>query len=121
MASLNLDIRDGQYHAMLGVGGVGSGVFFALDGDHTLGREESRSGYFLDRKDYCKLHIISHYVQTLLGRDFQTYPVGKVGADDTGNRLLQEMQEAGLALDYIERIPDSPTLFSFCFIYPDGS
>ena len=45
---------------MIGVGGIGSGVFFALDGNHTLGREESRGGRFLDRRDYCKLHIVSH-------------------------------------------------------------
>ena len=42
-------------------------MFFALDGNHTLGREESRSGHFLDRRDYCKLHIVSHYVCRLLG------------------------------------------------------
>ena len=52
------------------MGGIGSGMFFRLNGDATLGREESRSGYFLDRNDYCKLHIITHYVKALLGPDF---------------------------------------------------
>lgn len=62
--SLKLDIASASYQAMIGTGGIGSGVFFALDGDHTLGREESRSGRFLDKRDYCKLHIISHYVKS---------------------------------------------------------
>ena len=56
-----------RYQALIGTGGVGAGLFFALEGDHTLGREESRSGRFLDRNDYCKLHIAAHYVQVLLG------------------------------------------------------
>ena len=56
-----------RYRALIGTGGIGSGMFFALDGNHTLGREESRSGHFLDRRDYCKLHIVSHYVRRLLG------------------------------------------------------
>ena len=39
MASLRFKIGDCRYQALIGVGGIGSGVFFALDGDHTLGRE----------------------------------------------------------------------------------
>jgi ribokinase len=121
MQPLNVNVKECRYWAMLGVGGIGSGMFFRLDGDHTLGREESRSGYFLDRKDYCKLHIISHYVQILLGKDFQVFPVGKVGGDEVGQRLLEEMRETGFKMDYVERSPGEQTLFSFCFIYPDGS
>ncbi len=121
MRALKIDISNCRYKAMIGVGGIGSGMFFLLNGNHTIGREESRSGSFIDRKDYCKLHIISHYVQTLLGPKFQVIPVGKVGDDDVGKRLLNEMSEAGFTMDYIERSPDSQTLFSFCFIYPDGS
>jgi sugar/nucleoside kinase (ribokinase family) len=106
---------------MIGVGGIGSGMFFRLNGDHTLGREESRSGNFLDRRDYCKLHIISNYVQTLLGKEFKVFPVGKVGGDDIGQRLMEEMRETGFEMNYIERSAGDQTLFSFCFIYPDGS
>lgn len=106
---------------MIGVGGVGSGSFFALKGDHTLGREESRGGHFLDRRDYCKLHIISHYVRTLLGPQFITIPVGQVGDDEVGHRLLNEMQEAGLDMRYMKCSAGDQTLFSFCFVYPDGS
>ena len=111
----------GYYRAMIGVGGIGTGSFFALEGNATLGREESRSGRFLDRRDYCKLHIISHYVKALLGPQFPVIPIGKVGDDETGAQLLAEMQQAGLDTRYVKRSPGDPTLFSFCFVYPDGS
>ena len=110
-----------RYRALIGTGGIGSGMFFALDGEHTLGREESRSGRFLDRRDYCKLHIVSHYLQSLLGPSFTTIPIGKVGQDAVGDHLLAEMREVGLDLRYVERVEDKPTLFDLCFIYPDGS
>jgi sugar/nucleoside kinase (ribokinase family) len=106
---------------MIGVGGIGSGKFFALNHNHTLGREESRSGHFLDRMDYCKLHIICHYVKTLLGPDFICIPVGKVGSDEIGSQLIAEMDEIGLNTRWVRKIEDAPTLFSFCFIYPDGT
>jgi len=106
---------------MFGVGGVGSGSFFRLDGNHTLGREESRFGHYVDQKDYCKLHIISHYVQTLLGFDFPVFPIGKVGNDEIGTGLLKEMRDAGMQMDYMEQSAEYKTLFAFCFIYPDGS
>ena len=121
MTSLNVNISAARYQAMLGVGGIGTGVFFTLNGEHTLGREESRSGHFIDRRDYCKLHIISHYVQTLLGAGFVTLPIGRVGEDDAGKRLLTEMGGAGMDLRYTRAVPGSRTLYSFCFTYPDGS
>jgi ribokinase len=121
MKSLNVDILASRYRAMLGVGGIGSGAFFMLDGEHTLGREESRSGHFIDRRDYCKLHIITHYVKILLGEEFHTLLIGKVGDDEAGQRLLKEMQATGLDLRYVQVIPGVPTLYSFCFLYPDGS
>ena len=119
MTSLKTDNL--KYSAMIGVGGIGAGSFFALNGDSTLGREESRGGHFLDRRDYCKLHIISHYVKSLLGSEFDVIPVGKVGEDDTGKRLVDEMADAGLDMRYIGKSASAPTLFSFCFVYPDGS
>jgi ribokinase len=106
---------------MIGTGGIGSGIFFALEGDHTLGREESRSGRFLDRRDYCKLHIVSHYVQVLLGPEFAVIPLGKVGADEIGNHLLDEMRQARLDVRYVAQVEGLPTLYSLCLIYPDGS
>jgi hypothetical protein len=111
-----MNVGDGRYQAMIGVGGIGSGTFFALSGDQTLGREESRSGRFLDRRDYCKLHIISHYVKALLGSEFTTIPIGQVGDDDVGHKLIDEMRDVGLDLQYVEVSPNDQTLFSFCFI-----
>jgi ribokinase len=121
MAPLHLNVGDCRYRAMLGVGGIGSGVFFALAGNHTLGREESRNGRLLDRRDYCKLHIIAHYIQTLLGPGFTTLPIGKVGDDAAGRRLVEEMQAAGMDTRYVVLCPGEQTLTSFCLVYPDGS
>ena len=118
---LQMNISGCRYQALVGVGGIGSGRFFALRGNHTLGREESRGGRFLDRRDYCKLHIMSHYVKSLLGPDFPTLPIGQVGNDDVGGRLLAEMEDVGLDMRYVKVSPGDQTLFSFCFVYPDGS
>jgi len=118
---LNFDIHGLKYKGIIGTGGIGSGKFFRLNGDHTLGREESRSGHFLDINDYCKQHIILHYIQVLLGPSFPVIPIGKVGDDDTGNHLFHEMESTGLIMDHVEVVSHAPTLFSFCFYYPDGS
>jgi len=121
MPPLNVDLGHSRYRAMVGVGGIGTGIFFAVSGDRTLGREESRFGRFLDRRDYCKLHIISHYVRALLGPAFSAIPVGKVGSDDAGARLLEEMRQAGLDTRYVQVCPGRPTLSAICIVYPDGS
>jgi ribokinase len=121
MVPLNVDISTCRYQAMIGVGGIGTGAFFALNGNHTLGREESRSGRFLDRRDYCKLHIISHYVKVLLGPEFVTVPVGKVGDDDAGRRLFEEMRDVGLDMRHVEICPGEQTLMGICLLYPDGT
>ncbi|HEY5748534.1 MAG TPA: carbohydrate kinase family protein [Chryseolinea sp.] len=110
-----------KYTGLIGTGGIGSGKFFQLNGEHTLGREESRSGHFLDIQDYCKQHIILHYVKVLLGDRFNVIPIGKVGEDDTGYRLYHEMKATGFAMDHVQKRADASTLFSFCFYYPDGS
>lgn len=106
---------------MIGAGGIGGGSFFRLNGNHTLGREESRSGHFLDQRDYCKLHIIAHYVKILLGEAFPVFPIGKVGQDDLGGRLLEEMQQAGLDTCFVTQDANASTLNSICFLYPDGT
>ncbi|MEI8309122.1 MAG: PfkB family carbohydrate kinase [Verrucomicrobiota bacterium] len=109
------------YDALIGTGGIGTGSFFALRGNHTLGREESRGGTFLDRRDYCKLHIISHYVQKLMGSGFQTLPIGSVGDDDAGRALIGEMRAAGLDISCTAIVPGHQTLNCVCLLYPDGS
>lgn len=121
MKTLNVPAEQWAYRALIGVGGIGSGQFFAIHGNTTLTREESRGGHFLDRRDYCKLHIISHYVAVLLGPRFSTIPIGQVGDDDRGRQLLEEMRAAGLDLRHVRVASGDQTLFSFCFLYPDGA
>ncbi|MGZ8600819.1 MAG: carbohydrate kinase family protein [Actinomycetota bacterium] len=117
---------DAPFRRLIGVGGIGSGMFLALEGDRTLGRNESRSARQLDVRDYAKLHIVAHHVAVLLGAEpsgtpFHVVPVGKVGADETGRRLVGEMAEAGMDTTHVEEVDGSPTLFSVCFQYPDAS
>ncbi|NLG98564.1 MAG: carbohydrate kinase family protein [Chloroflexi bacterium] len=119
MAHLRINVDDYRYRMMIGVGGIGAGRYFALKGNHTLGREESRLGHFLPGRDYCKLHIISHYVKKLLGPHFAALLVGKVGDDEAGRQLLAEMEQTGLDTRYVQVCSDAPTLYSLCFIYPD--
>ena len=119
--TLKFDPSHLRFTGIVGTGGIGSGKFFVLNGDHTLGREESRSGHFLNIDDYCKQHIILHYIKVLLGSPFSVIPIGKVGDDDTGQALYNEMMSTGFVMDRIEKVPHISTLFSFCFYYPDGS
>jgi len=121
MKHLHIDPGRFRYQAMIGTGGIGTGRFFRANGNRTLGREESRSGRFLKRKDYCKLHIVSHYVQTLLGPSFRTIPIGMVGGDYAGKDLREEMAEAGMDMRSVTTLRGAETLFSFCVVYPDGS
>lgn len=126
---MGASLRRGEgapYRRLVGVGGIGAGIFFALEGNHDLGRNESRPGRLLDVRDYCKLHIIAHYPAVLLGArgeggPFEVLPVGKVGKDETGLRLRAEMETAGMDVRFVDAAPGHPTLFSVCFQYPDGS
>ena len=124
-ASLRLG-EGAPFRRLVGVGGIGAGIFFALEGNHDLGRNESRPGRLLDVRDYCKLHIVAHYPAVLLGARgeggrFHVLPVGKVGKDETGRRLRAEMESAGMDVRFVDAVPDHPTLLSVCFQYPDGS
>ena len=117
---------DAPFRRLVGVGGIGSGMFLTLEGDHTLGRNESRPAHLLDVRDYCKLHIVAHHVAVLLGAEpsgapFHVVPIGNVGADETGRLLVDEMIAAGMDTAHVKEVGGSPTLFSVCFQYPDGS
>ena len=109
-----------RYDVLVGTGGLGTGMFVQLVGDHTLGREESRSAALLEQRDRCKLHIITHYVKTFLGPGFRLVPVGAVGQDEPGRTVLAELGQLGYETDHVEVMPDRPTLFSVCFTYPNG-
>jgi ribokinase len=123
MRVLRID-EHSPYRQLIGVGGIGTGMFFALEGDHILGREESRSGRLLDIRDYSKLHIITHHVARLLGANcgapFHVIPIGLVGDDAPGRDALGAMAAAGIDTRLVRSVPGMPTLLSVCFQYPDG-
>lgn len=111
---------------VVGIGGIGTGIIFALQENHTLGRNESRMGAVVDARDYCKLHIVEHYIAALIysAKDLDAckiFAVGNVGADTAGATLLREMTEAGINTLYVRVEPDSRTMFSVSFLYPDSS
>lgn len=111
-----------RYTTLVGVGGIGAGMLFSLEGDHDLGRNESRPARLEDARDYCKLHIVAHYPARLAAsRGLRVLPVGKIGADETGRRLEQEMLAAGMDTRFLKKTSAAPTMFSVCFQYPDGS
>jgi len=125
MLALYANAESGFTCAM-GIGGIGSGMIYALEGEHELGRNESRLGELLDSRDYCKLHIVEHYIARLMGagRDpgsFRVWPVGVVGNDAVGRRILTEMSAVGIDTRFVRSHPQLRTLFSVCFFYPDGS
>ena len=111
------------YQRIIGTGGIGSGMFFSLQGNETLGREESRMAALLPYKDYCKQDIIMHYIAVLLGADgdgtFQAFPIGKVGNDETGENLVRQMRSVGMNTDHVKVSDQHATMFSVCFQYPD--
>lgn len=122
--TLHVDPEKG-FIQVVGVGGIGTGMILALEGDQTLGRNESRLGQMLDARDYCKLHIVEHYIAVLMGAQaqgaFQVFAVGNVGNDQAGENLLKEMRDAGINVRYVNIDPERSTLFSVCFLYPDQS
>ena len=113
------------YDHIVATGGIGSGIFFSLKGNDTLGRNESRMATLLPYKDFCKQHIIMHYIAILLGAkvngDFQSYPVGKVGNDEIGKSLLSQMKAVGMDIKNVSVSDRLSTLFSVCYQYPDHS
>lgn len=114
-----------RYDRIIGTGGIGTGIVFSLEGDHTLGRNESRLAIMEPYHDYCKLHIIMHYVSILLGAHpagpFRSIPIGAVGLDDAGKKLLVQMEQAGMDKRYVREDGQSGTLYSVCYQYPDHS
>jgi len=114
-----------MFHHVVATGGIGTGIFFLMEGNETLGRNESRLATLLPCKDFCKQHIILHYISVLLGAgkagSFQTFPIGKVGNDDIGKELLQKMNSVGMNTANVDICNDASTLFSVCYQYPDHS
>ncbi len=125
MLTLRANTKSG-FTCAVGIGGIGAGIVYALRGDHELRRNESRLGELLESRDYCKLHIVQHYIARLMGssRDpasFRVWPIGLVGNDEVGRRILTEISAAGIDAQFVRTHPVLKTLFSVCFYYPDGS
>lgn len=114
-----------RYDHIVGTGGIGSGMFFSMSGNHTLGRNESRMATLLPYQDFCKQHIILHYISVLLGAKpngrFQSFPIGGVGNDTIGKKLLNDMEVAGMDTQHVAISEKLSTLFSVCYQYPDHS
>lgn len=111
-----------KYDHVIGTGGIGSGIIFNILCNHTIGRNESREGDLLPSKDYCKFHIVTHYLASLLGtaeNRFKIFPIGKIGNDSVGRSLFEEMRSLGLDMKNVKILKDCRTLFSVCFQYPD--
>lgn len=118
--------KERGFTCAVGVGGIGAGMVYALQGDHELGRNESRLGELLDARDYCKLHIVLHYIARLMGsgkepNSFRVSPIGVIGNDAAGGQILTEMRTAGIDTRFVRTHPALRTPFSVCFMYPDGS
>lgn len=124
-AKLQPDTLTG-FTQVVGVGGIGTGTLIALHENHTLGRNESRMGEWIDARDYCKLHIVEHYIAVLLDSkaapdNFKVFAVGNIGNDTDGATLISEMANVGIDTRYVRIEAERPTLFSFAFFYPDKS
>lgn len=113
MSSLN-------FGYIAGTGGVGKGILFKLEGEHTLGRNESRLAYLTDFKDYCKLHIILHYTTRLIGKEIPIFPISRVGDDEIGQDLIDLMKETGMNTRHMAVDENKKTMYAVCFQYPNG-
>lgn len=111
----------GRFAQVVGTGGIGAGVLFELEGNGTLRRGESRPAALSDARDYCKQHIILHYVAKVLAGDTRIYAIGKIGDDTHGGRLVREMREAGINTEFVQQAKSGVTMYSVCLQYPDKS
>lgn len=108
-----------RFDQIIGVGGIGFGILFETDNNRTLDRNESRMAVLSDARDYCKQHIILHYVATVLAGQMDVRAIGMVGSDPEGSRLLREMEDAGIQTAMVSRSLDHPTMYGVCLLYPD--
>lgn len=105
---------------MAGTGGVGKGILFRLQGTHPLGKNESRAAELTDSADFCKLHIILHYVAAFAGADVPVYAVSCVGSDETGAELLALMEKSGIRTAFMRTDAERKTMYSVCYQFPGG-
>ena len=108
-----------RFNKVIGTGGIGAGILFQLDTNEPVGRNESRPAVLSDTRDYCKQHIILHYIAKALYPGTDVFAIGKVGHDAEGLRLLDEMASAHIHTDTVETDDTLPTMFSTCIQYAD--
>ncbi|MCL2360821.1 MAG: carbohydrate kinase family protein [Defluviitaleaceae bacterium] len=108
-----------RFNKAVGIGGIGAGMLFLTSNNASLGRSESRLVELSDAKDYCKQHIVFHYIAALLCPDVKVYPVGYVGNDAHGAALLDEMRKVGMDVSWVKTHESLPTMISICLQYPD--
>lgn len=112
-------MRTKKIDYIVGTGGIGTGILFKFQENTTLGRDESRLAELSDAKDYCKLHIILHYV-AMFGPKIPIYAIGRVGNDNAGRQVTEMMQQVGINTDFVKISKHAPTLYSVCYTYPDS-
>lgn len=108
-----------RYNQIVGVGGIGTGVLFELDSNRPLSRNETRMSRLSPVKDYCKQHIILHYIARILAPDAAVYAIGMVGRDTEGARLLAQMRAAGIDVSQVGQTYEQSTMYCVCMQYPD--
>ena len=112
------------YNKIVGTGGLGVGVIYQMDGNHPIGKSESRKAFLQPYQDFCKIHIILHYVSKLiqdLSLPVKVFPISGVGDDANGRKILNLLEKVGMELDLVKSLNDRPTLTCICQNYPDGS
>ena len=115
-----------KINKVFGTGGIGTGIFFKLHDDKTMTRSESRPGILTDYRDYCKAHIILHYIAEFTksfakSAEVKVFAVGMVGQDEAGESLKREMHEAKIDTRFVGVTDKKRTMYSVCFQYPDGT
>lgn len=114
-------MKTSLYKQVIGTGGIGGGILFELEGNRALSRNETRLANLSPAKDYCKAHIILHYIARVLAPEVLVSAIGAVGRDPIGLELMQMMARAGIDTAFVKTVPDSPTMYAVCMQYADKS
>jgi len=108
------------YKYVIGTGGIGKGILYRFLENETLGRNESRMALLTDTKDYCKLHIILHYIAVYTEGKIPIYAIGRIGDDHSGYEIKSMMERYGINTENVLVDNEAATMFSTCFIYPNS-
>ncbi len=107
-----------MFNKVIGTGGIGKGLIFHSEINETLGRNESRLVNLSDAKDYCKQHIVLHYIARLCP-EIDVLPIGAVGNDAYGLQLIKDMQCSGMDTRHVLVEDGHDTMLSICLQYPN--